>query len=236
MVPSDENSPSSAQKNSSGHRHRRSGRSSRSGRSKQRCAVVAANATSIDVLSRSRQRYEPGTSPPRERQTALVVNLLDRTAIRVGNDEYRRTNGSYALSTFRSRHARVHAGDVVFNFDGKSGQRHRVELHDRRLARLVAQCQDLPGQTLFSYLDADDKPHAVTSEKVNEYIRFATSGDFTARHHRLAAGAESRPSQPVNRCNRRSNFAPESECSGRVHRTGRRRVRIRSGTEMDAIR
>ena len=139
------------------------------------------------ALPRLRQRIEDDLrdrNATQERQTALVVNLLDRTAMRVGNDEYRRANGSYGLSTFRSRHAKVRAGDVVFSFDGKSGQRHRVEIHDRRLARLVGQCQDLPGQTLFSYLEADDQPHAVTSEKVNDYIRAATSGDFTAKTFR----------------------------------------------------
>jgi DNA topoisomerase I len=129
-----------------------------------------------------------GRLPSEERQTALVVKLLDRTAIRIGNDQYRRSNGSFGLSTLRDRHARVSGAAVVFTFPGKSGQRHRVELKDHRLARLVGQCQDLPGQVLFSYLDDDDSSRPITSEMVNEYIRRATGNDFTAKTFRTWIG------------------------------------------------
>jgi DNA topoisomerase I len=143
------------------------------------------------ALPRLRRRIDgdlSGRLPSEARQTALVVQLLDRTAIRVGNEQYRRSNGSFGLSTLRDRHARVSGTAVVFTFPGKSGQHHRVELHDRRLARLVGQCQDLPGQVLFSYLDDDGCSRPITSEMVNDYIRCSTGSDFTAKTFRTWIG------------------------------------------------
>lgn len=126
--------------------------------------------------------------PTPRRQTALVVHLLDRTGIRVGNEAYVRSNGSYGLSTLRTRQARVHGAAVTFRFVGKSGRRHTVSVEDRRLARLVAQCQDLPGQHLFTYLEDADAARptvrVVDSTMVNEYLRDATGVDVTAKTFR----------------------------------------------------
>lgn len=122
--------------------------------------------------------------PTERRQTALVVHLLDRTGIRVGNEAYARSNGSYGLSTLRSRQARVHGADITFRFVGKSGRPHTIVLEDRRLARLVAQCQDLPGQRLFTYLDDEGRPRAIDSTLVNDYIRTATGQPMTAKTFR----------------------------------------------------
>ncbi|MCB0998450.1 MAG: DNA topoisomerase IB [Acidimicrobiales bacterium] len=126
--------------------------------------------------------------PTLRRQTALVVHLLDRTGIRVGNEAYVRANGSYGLSTLRTRQARVHGAAVTFRFVGKSGRRHTVAIEDRRLARLVAQCQDLPGQHLFTYLDESDGAtpivRVVDSTSVNDYLRDATGQDVTAKTFR----------------------------------------------------
>lgn len=123
-------------------------------------------------------------SPSERRQTALVVHLLDRTGIRIGNEAYARANGSYGLSTLRTRQARVHGADITFRFVGKSGRQHTVTLEDRRLAKLVAQCQDLPGQRLFTYLASDGQPHTVDSAMVNAYLREVTGEDVTAKTFR----------------------------------------------------
>jgi DNA topoisomerase I len=161
----------------------------RSERDDAKFAQLAAFGSVLPRLRRSIDRDLALRRPSEQRQTALVVQLLDKTAIRVGNEEYRRTNGSYGLSTLRPRHAKVAGSDVVFTFPGKSGQHHRVELHDRRLARLIGQCQDLPGQRLFSYIDVNGDPHVVTSEMVNGYIRNATEADFTAKTFRNWIGS-----------------------------------------------
>jgi DNA topoisomerase I len=149
---------------------------------------LAEFGSALSKLRRTIDQDLSGRLPSEERQTALVVQLLDRTAIRIGNDQYRRSNGSFGLSTLRDRHAAVSGAAVVFTFPGKSGQHHRVELKDRRLARLVGQCQDLPGQVLFSYLDDDGGSRPITSEMVNDYIRRATGSDFTAKTFRTWIG------------------------------------------------
>jgi DNA topoisomerase-1 len=122
--------------------------------------------------------------PTERRQTALVVHLLDRTGIRIGNEAYARSNGSYGLSTLRTRQARVHGADITFRFVGKSGRQHTVTVEDRRLAKLVAQCQDLPGQRLFTYLDDDGQVRTVDSTLVNGYLREVTREDVTAKTFR----------------------------------------------------
>jgi len=125
---------------------------------------------------------------PREKVLALVVSLLADTLIRVGNDEYARSNRSYGLSTLRDRHAHVARGEVHFRFRGKSGLEHEVSLDDPRLARLVKRCQDLPGQALFQYLDEDGAPCPVDSGQVNDYLREAMGTDFTAKDFRTWGG------------------------------------------------
>jgi DNA topoisomerase-1 len=113
-----------------------------------------------------------------------VVHLLDRTGIRIGNEVYAKTNGSYGLSTLRTRQAIVHGADITFRFVGKSGRKHSVTVEDRRLARMVAQCQDLPGQRLFVYLDAEGQARTIDSAQVNAYLRDVTGTDATAKTFR----------------------------------------------------
>jgi DNA topoisomerase I len=127
-------------------------------------------------------------NPTETRQTALVVHLLDTTAVRVGNEQYARSNRSFGLSTLRRKQAAVQGSTVRLQFIGKSGREHTVELTDRRVAKLIAACQDLPGQTLFSYLADDGTVHAVRSEHVNQYLRQHLDQPFTAKTFRTWIG------------------------------------------------
>jgi DNA topoisomerase-1 len=113
---------------------------------------------------------------------------MEITLIRVGNKEYARQNKSFGLTTLRDRHARIAGGKAVFEFRGKSGKVHSTGFQDRRLARVVKACQDLPGQQLFQYLDADGHRHAVESADVNRYIRETMGDDFSAKDFRTWAG------------------------------------------------
>jgi DNA topoisomerase-1 len=124
----------------------------------------------------------------REKVLAAVVRLLEASLIRVGNEEYARANGSFGLTTLQNDHAEVRGEKVEFRFRGKSGKFHRVRLEDARLARLVRRCQDLPGQTLFQYLDADGAPQNVRSDDVNAYIRSIAGNEFSAKDFRTWAG------------------------------------------------
>lgn len=143
------------------------------------------------ALPAIRKRVEADLALPglsREKVLATVVQLLETTAIRVGNDEYAKDNGSYGLTTLRDKHAKVDGSMVRFSFRGKSGVRHAIDLRDRRLARIVRQCQDLPGQQLFQYVDDDGATHAVDSSDVNEYIRAISADDFSAKDFRTWLG------------------------------------------------
>jgi DNA topoisomerase I len=124
----------------------------------------------------------------RAKVLAAVVRLLELTLIRVGNDEYARLNRSFGLTTMRDRHAKVRGSSVRFRFRGKGGTMHEVGLRDRRLATIVRRCQELPGQELFQYVDEDGEFRDVTSDDVNEYLREASGGDFTAKDFRTWAG------------------------------------------------
>jgi DNA topoisomerase-1 len=126
----------------------------------------------------------PGVT--RERVLATVVRLLEISLIRIGNEEYARANGSFGLTTMRSRHVDVTGSTITFRFRGKSGKEHVVAVHDRRVARIVARCNDLPGEILFQY--EDDQPHAVEASDVNDYLREVTGADFTAKDFRTWAG------------------------------------------------
>jgi len=125
---------------------------------------------------------------PREKVLAVVVHLLERSFIRVGNEEYARTNRSYGLTTLLSRHVKIEGSDVRFRFLGKSKVQHDVALHDRRLARIVGKLQGLPGQVLFQYLDEHGETHSVNSTDVNAYLREVAGGKFTAKDFRTWAG------------------------------------------------
>lgn len=125
---------------------------------------------------------------PRERVLAAVVALLERTRIRVGNEAYARDNRSFGLTTLRDRHARVKGGRMTFAFKGKSRKPHEIEVADRQLARIVARCQDLPGQQLFQYLGENGERCQIASDDVNAYLREISGEDFTAKDFRTWAG------------------------------------------------
>ncbi|HEY2748441.1 MAG TPA: DNA topoisomerase IB [Polyangia bacterium] len=125
---------------------------------------------------------------PREKILATVVRLLETTLIRVGNEEYARTNHSYGLTTLRDRHVDVDGAELRFEFRGKSGVRRAVSLHDRRLARIIRRCQDLPGHELFQYLDDDGARRAIDSQDVNDYLREVTGQEITAKDFRTWNG------------------------------------------------
>jgi len=120
---------------------------------------------------------------------AALVRLLDTTMLRVGNDEYARTNNSFGLTTLRKRHAAFIGDKLRLKFRGKSGVEHEVTLKDRRVARIVQRCQTLPGQDLFKYLDDAGRSHSVGSAEVNDYLRKASGGDFTAKDFRTWHGS-----------------------------------------------
>ena len=119
---------------------------------------------------------------------ATVVRLLDKTLIRVGNDEYARDNGSYGLTTMRAKHTTVSGSTVRFEFKGKSGKMHSVDVNDARAARVVRVCRELPGYELFQYLDEEGERRTVGSEDVNDYVREVTGQDFSAKDFRTWAG------------------------------------------------
>jgi DNA topoisomerase-1 len=125
---------------------------------------------------------------PREKVLAAVVRLLEETLIRVGNEEYSRTNQSFGLTTLRDRHARIRGSEVLFRFRGKSGKEHNISLNDRRLAKIVKRCRDLPGDELFQYLDEQGQQHTVDSADVNAYLRAITGDEFSAKDFRTWAG------------------------------------------------
>ena len=127
---------------------------------------------------------------PRERVLAAVVRVMELTLFRVGNNEYAKKNKSFGLTTLRDRHARIDGGHVHLSFRGKSGNRYESDINDRRLARIVKGCRDLPGYELFQYLDDDGHQHAVGSEEVNSYLREITGEDITAKDFRTWAGTQ----------------------------------------------
>jgi DNA topoisomerase-1 len=125
---------------------------------------------------------------PREKVLATVVHLLETTLIRVGNDDYARTNKSYGLTTLRNPHVQIEGSELRFRFKGKSGKTWRLQIKDRRVARIVKACQELPGQALFEYLDENGEARNVTSGDVNAYLKEITGSDITAKDFRTWAG------------------------------------------------
>jgi DNA topoisomerase-1 len=124
----------------------------------------------------------------RRQMLATVVLLLDRTLIRVGNDEYARANHSYGLTTLRRKHVQIKGTMLRFSFRGKSGVEHSVAINDPRLARIVQRCQHLPGQEIFQYLDASGKRRPILSDDVNGYLREISGRDITAKDFRTWGG------------------------------------------------
>ena len=146
------------------------------------------------ALPKLRARVEKDLSLrglPREKVLAAVVRLMEVTLIRVGNEEYAKQNKSFGLTTLRNRHAKIGPTKAVFEFKGKSGKVHRTGFSDRRLARIVKACQDLPGQRLFQYIDDEGEQRTVESADVNAYLREVLGDDFSAKDFRTWAGTVS---------------------------------------------
>src|SRR6185369_2449610 len=125
---------------------------------------------------------------PREKVLATVVKLMELTAIRVGNQEYAKANDSFGLTTLRDRHVEVSGATVQFEFRGKGGKRHAIQVTDRRLASIVKRCQDIPGYELFQYLDEQGERRCIDSADVNDYLREISGEEFTAKDFRTWSG------------------------------------------------
>jgi DNA topoisomerase-1 len=139
------------------------------------------------ALPKLRQRVEQDLKRrqlSRDTVLAAVVRLLDTEHMRIGNEEYARSNKSFGATTLRTRHLRRKGGKLTMRFIGKHGIVHEANITDSNLKRVVKRCQELPGQMLFQYVNGDGEPQAITSSDVNDYIREATKGDFTAKHFR----------------------------------------------------
>ncbi|KLJ02512.1 DNA topoisomerase [Luteimonas sp. FCS-9] len=150
---------------------------------------IVAFGEALPRLRRALRRDLALPGMPREKVLAIVVSLLSQTLIRVGNDTYTRSNGSFGLTTLRNRHfERAKAGGARLRFRGKSGQAQDIALDDARLCRLVRRCQQLPGQALFQYLDEDGECRGVDSGMVNDYLREAMGEAFTAKDFRTWGG------------------------------------------------
>jgi DNA topoisomerase-1 len=144
-----------------------------------------------EVLPRLRERVERDLRRPdldRRQILATALRLLDRTLMRVGNDEYARENNSFGLTTLRRRHVRVDGDRVRFTFRGKSGVEHNVSITDRRLARIVQRCSDMPGHELFKYLDAAGKRETIDSDDINRHLRDITGREVSAKDFRTWGG------------------------------------------------
>jgi DNA topoisomerase I len=125
---------------------------------------------------------------PRRKVVAAIVQLLEQSLIRVGNDEYAKANHSFGLTTMFDKHVALDGASIQFKFRGKSGIRHKIDIRDRRLARIVKRCQELPGQELFQYIDEDGATQDIDSSDINDYLREMTGQDFTAKDFRTWAG------------------------------------------------
>ena len=171
-----------------------------------------------DVLPKIRRAVQRDLALPVGQQIqrasvlAAIVRLLDTTLVRVGNDSYARSNGSFGLTTLRARHAQLKGSQIKLRFKGKSGVEHDVAVDDPRVARIVRRCQALPGQELFQYLDDAGQRHAIDSADVNDYLREASGGEFTAKDfrtwhgsvHALALAAQHPPAPDITLTARRS--------------------------------
>ena len=144
-----------------------------------------------ELLPKVRDRVEKDLALeglPRDKVLATVVLLLEKTLIRVGNDEYAKENKSYGLTTMRRRHLEVSGHTLRFDFRGKSGMKHSIALTDRRVARIIQHMQELPGQELFQYLDDDDRRQTIDAGDINDYLRRIGGEEITAKDFRTWAG------------------------------------------------
>jgi DNA topoisomerase-1 len=149
---------------------------------------MLAFAESLPAIRRRAQKDLTLSGLPREKVLATIVRLLEATLIRVGSDEYARANKSYGLTTLKNRHVAVEGSALKFNFKGKSGKVWKLDVRDRRIAKVIRACQDLPGQELFQYVDDDGETRDVTSTEVNAYLREISGEDITAKDFRTWHG------------------------------------------------
>ncbi len=148
---------------------------------------MLAFALALPAIRRQIAKDLAAPGLPRRKVVAAVVQLLEKTLIRVGNDEYARDNQSFGLTTMRNKHVKVSKSTLRFRFRGKGGKSHDIAFSDVRLARIVKRCQELPGHELFGYIDDDGKVQDIGSADVNEYLREVTGQDFTAKTFRTWA-------------------------------------------------
>jgi DNA topoisomerase-1 len=144
------------------------------------------------VLPQLRKQIEKDMNIPQltqEKVISAVIGLMERTYIRIGNSIYEKENGSYGLTTLKDKHVSINGASMKLSFTGKKGIRHSISLHNKKLARIIKQCRDIPGKELFQYYDENGQTHVIDSGKVNSYIRQLTEGDFTAKDFRTWAGS-----------------------------------------------
>jgi DNA topoisomerase-1 len=171
--------------------------------------------TFAEALPKIRRRVQADLKLPRLKRAkvlAAVVQLLERTFIRVGNEEYARQNKSFGLTTMKDHHVKVRGKKLRFRFRGKGGKEHEVDLMDRRVAKIVRELQDLPGQDLFQYFDDEGKLCDITSQDVNDYLREIAGEDFTAKDFRTWAGTV----LTAMALNAQEKFASEKEAKSNV--------------------
>ncbi len=149
---------------------------------------VVAFADALPTIREKVQEHGALRGLPREKVLATVVHLLETTLIRVGNDDYAKRNNSYGLTTLKNRHVSVDGNEVRFRFTGKSGKQWSLRVRDRRIAKIIRACQDLPGQELLQYVDEGGSCLHVTSNDVNDYLKEITGKDITAKDFRTWAG------------------------------------------------
>jgi len=156
-------------------------------RDESKYGQMLAFAMALPAVRRQIAKDLSASGMPRRKVIAAVVQLLEKTLIRVGNDEYARDNNSFGLTTMRNRHVKVSKSTLRFRFTGKAGKSHDIAFNDARLARIVRRCQDLPGHELFGYVDDEGKVQDIGSADINDYLREVTSQDFTAKSFRTWA-------------------------------------------------
>ncbi|HEX4409977.1 MAG TPA: DNA topoisomerase IB [Xanthobacteraceae bacterium] len=149
---------------------------------------VVAFAQAVPAIRKKVSAHMALSGLPREKVVATVVYLLDKTLIRIGNDDYAKQNKSYGLTTLKNRHVEVEGTEVRFHFVGKSGKQWTTKIRDRRVAKIIRACQELPGQELLQYQDENGAVTDVTSTDVNSYLREITGQDITAKDFRTWAG------------------------------------------------
>jgi len=145
-------------------------------------------SAALPLIREQTERHLALKGLPREKILATIVRLLETTYIRIGNVEYAQENQSYGLTTLRNRHVDISGSTVRFHFKGKSGVNHDIKVHDRRVAKIIKRCQELPGHELFQYFDDEGQPQTIDSGDVNDYLREITNEDFTAKDFRTWAG------------------------------------------------